>query len=283
MEFKQLDLMTEKSRLGNYYAMKYTSFQKSMNNFIHDVQLEGKFIDSKLSSDDLAFFAPEVKDWKMLFNISGAVIGKIDNLRTKGMRITSGNSLIDGDISFIGLPDINKTFINLDADNIRTNYTDICNIIPSLKNITTPQLSKLGNVQYQGKFTGFINDFVAFGTINTQLGILKGDINLKLPENKTPVYRGKISTVGFKLGDFFNTTQLQEITFNGNVNGNGFSAKDINANFDGKIDTLGFNGYNYQHIDVNGNFFKKIFNGVLSIHDENLIVDSLKGTIDFNS
>ncbi len=283
MEFKQLDLKTEKSRLGDYYAMKYTSFQKNMNNFIHDVQLEGNFIDSKLSTDDIAFFAPEVKSWEMLFDISGSIIGRFDNLRTQGMRISSGSSLFDGDISLSGLPDIDKTFINLNANTLQTNYADLCTIAPSLKNITTPQLSKLGYIQYQGKFTGFINDFVAFGSIQTQLGILKGDINLKLPEKRTPIYKGKISTVGFKLGEFFNFSPLQNITFNGNVNGAGFSEKDINANFYGKIDTLGLNGYDYQNIDVNGKFFKKIFTGHLSVHDENLVVDSLNGTIDLNS
>ena len=283
MEFTQLDLKTEKSRLGDYYAMKYTSFQKNMNNFIHDVQLEGNFIDSKLSTDDIAFFAPEVKNWEMIFDISGSIIGRFDNLRTQGMRISSGSSLFDGDISLSGLPDIDKTFINLDANTLQTNYADLCTIAPSLKNITTPQLSKLGYIQYQGRFTGFINDFVAFGSIQTQLGILKGDINLKLPEKRTPIYKGKISTVGFKLGEFFNFSPLQNITFNGNVNGFGFSEKDINANFYGKIDTLGLNGYDYQNIDVNGRFFKKIFTGHLSVHDENLVVDSLNGTIDLNS
>ena len=283
MEFKQLNLQTEKSRLGNYYAMKYASFQKNMNNFIHDVQLESNFTDSKLSTDDLAFFAPEVKNWKMLFDISGSVTGRIDNLRTKGMRITFGSSLIDGDISFSGLPAIDKTFINLNANNIQANYIDLCTIVPSLKNITNPQLSKLGNIQYQGKFTGFINDFVAFGSIHTQLGILKGDVNLKISEKRTPVYKGKISTVGFKLGEFLNVSSLQNITFNGDVNGSGFSEKDINANFNGKVDTLGFKGYDYQNIAVNGRFFKKIFTGLLSIQDENLVVDSLKGTIDLNS
>lgn len=283
MEFNQLELVTEKSRLGNYYAMKYSGFQKSMNNFIHDVRLEADFKDSQLNSDDLAFFAPAAKRWKMVFAIEGTAIGKIDNLRTKGMRIKTGNSLIDGDVSFIGLPDINKTFIDLNANEIQTNYADICTIAPSLRNITNPQLSKLGNILYQGKFTGFVNDFVAFGTINTQLGMVKGDINLKLPEKRSPVYRGKISTVGFKLGEFFNTRQLDDITFNGNINGSGFSEKDINANFDGKINRIGFNGYGYQNIDINGKFFKKIFTGLVRVHDENLIVDSLKGTIDLNS
>ena len=283
MEFNQLELVTAKSKLGNYYAMSYSSFLKNMNNFMQDVQLEGNFTGSELNSDDLAFFAPEVKTWKRIFSIEGIAKGSIGNLHTKGMRIKTGSSYLEGEVSFIGLPDINKTFIDLNAHDLQTNFAEICTIAPSLRNINTPQLSKLGSIRYRGKFTGFINDFVAFGTINTQLGVVKGDINLKLPEKKSPVYLGKISTVGFKLGDFFNTSQLGAITFSGKVNGSGFSEKEINANFDGKINHLQFNDYDYQDIAVNGKFVQKIFTGLLSIHDENLSVDSLKGTIDLNN
>ncbi|MBC7890027.1 MAG: translocation/assembly module TamB domain-containing protein [Ferruginibacter sp.] len=279
MEFNQLELITNKSRLGNYYVMKYNNFGKDMGNFIHDVTLEGIFTDSELNSDDLAFFAPELKSWNRVFSIKGVAKGTIDNLSAKGMLIKSGNSFVDGDISLRGLPDINKTFIDFRANDIQTTYADITNIVPSLKNITKPQLSKLGSIRYKGNFTGFVNDFVAFGSISTRLGIVTGDINMKLPDDRAPVYLGKISTVGFKLGEFFNNNQLGAITFNGKVNGSGFTEKDIKANFDGYVKTVGFAGYEYQNINIKGDFGKKIFTGLVSIDDPNLKVDSLKGTI----
>ncbi|MEJ7589877.1 MAG: hypothetical protein WKI04_20175, partial [Ferruginibacter sp.] len=247
MEFNQLDLITNKSRLGNYYVMKYNDFGKDMSNFLHDITLEGNFVNSELNSDDLAFFAPALKTWKRVFGIRGKVRGTIDNLSAKGMLIKSGNSFLDGEISLRGLPDINKTFIDFRANDLRTTYSDISAIIPSLKNITQPAVNKLGNIQYKGNFTGFVNDFVAFGSINTRLGAITGDINMKLPENTAPVYLGKIATTGFKLGEFLNNNQLGAITFNGKVNGSGFTASDISANLDGNIRSIAFGGYEYQN------------------------------------
>ena len=58
---------------------------------------------SELNSDDLAFFAPELKSWKRIFYITGNATGSIDNLSVKKMLIKSGNSMVDGDISLIGL------------------------------------------------------------------------------------------------------------------------------------------------------------------------------------
>jgi hypothetical protein len=282
MEYSKLELVTNKSRLGNYYAMKYESFNKDMGNFTHDITLQADFAASELNSDDLAFFAPEVKSWKRIFYIKGNARGTVDNITAKKMLIKSGNTYVDGDIALRGLPDIEKTFIDFRANDLQTTYADLINILPDLKSIKHPQLSKLGNIRYQGNFTGFINDFVAFGAINTKLGIITGDINMKLPANKAPIYLGKISTVGFRLGEFFDDDKLGTITFNGKVNGSGFTEQALNANLDGNIRSIGFGGYDYQNIIIKGDFQKRLFNGLVSIDDPNIKLEYLKGSIDFS-
>ncbi len=281
MEFKNLELVTNKSRLGNYYAMRFNSFNKDMGDFLHSVKLEANFINSELNSDDLAFFAPEVKEWKRIFQIKGVAKGTIDNLTAKKILIKSGNSFIDGDIALKGLPDIKNTFIDLRANELKTTVADIATIVPTLKTIQQPNLGKLENINYKGNFTGFINDFVAFGTINTNLGIVTGDINMKLPENKPSIYLGKISTLGFRLGEFINNNQLGTIVFNGKLNGIGFKTKEVSANFDGNIRSVDFANYTYQNITVKGDFGKNLFNGAGSINDPNLVLNDLKGSIDF--
>ena len=280
MEFAQLNLVTNKSRLGNYYSMKFDNFGEDMGNFIHDITIDANFVNSELNSDDLAFFAPELTAWKRTFAIKGTAKGTIDNLSAKHLLIKSGNSIVDGDIALRGLPDIEKTFIDFRANDLQTNYQDLTVIIPSLKTVSQPQLNKLGDIKYKGNFTGFVNDFVAYGTINTRLGIVTGDINMKLPGNKPPVYLGKISTDGFKLGEFFGNGDLGAITFNGKVDGSGFTEKDVNANFDGNITSVDFAGYTYKNISVKGDFEKKLFKGLVSINDPNLVVENLIGTID---
>lgn len=279
MEFKNLDLLTNKSRLGNYYAMSYDGFNKSMADFLHSVTLNGNFENSHVHSDDIAFFAPALKTWKRIFEITGKAKGTIDNLVAKNITIKSGNTTVDGDIALRGLPDINNTFIDFKSNNLATNYTDLVTIIPTLKNITQPQLSKLGNITFKGNFTGFINDFVTYGNINTNLGNIIADINMKLPENKPAAYSGKISSAGFKLGQFLNTNTIGNIALNGNVIGSGFTLNDLKANFKGNVQQLYANGYNYNNIEIDGNFDKKVFTGHGSVNDENLKIDNFNGSI----
>ena len=281
MEFSNLDLVTPYSRLGNYYVMRYADFNDDMSDFLHSVTLEGRFENSRVSSTDIAFFAPDVKTWNRVIDIKGNAKGTIDNLVAKNMLLKSGNTFIDGDIALRGLPDIKNTFIDFKSNNLVTNYTDLTTLLPALKNVTQPNLNKLGNISFRGNYTGFINDFVTYGTINTSLGSIVADINMKLPGNKPATYSGKIFSSGFKLGQFINNASLGNIALDGNVTGSGFSLKDVNANFRGNIKQLEFSGYNYHNIVVDGKFEKKLFTGSGSVDDPNLKIEKFNGSVDF--
>lgn len=283
MEFNQLDLITNRSHLTNYYAMRYNNFNSDMQNFIHDVKVEGDFQKSEVSSDDLAFFAPETKTWKENFLLSGNAKGTIDNLIAKNISIKAGaNNYLSGEISLRGLPDINETFIDFRANEFKTNYNELARLIPELKTISNPNLSAFGNINFKGSYTGFLRDFVTYGTLQTDIGTLQTDLQMKVPEIGKPVYSGKISTNNFQLGKFINNSQIGNIAFNGKINGKGFNANDVDIDIDGNISRVDFNGYAYTNIFAHGNFKKKLFSGNASIDDPNIRIDTLTGSINFS-
>ncbi len=279
MEFNDLEIITPKSRLGNYYSMRFKDFNADMSRFMQRVKLEGHFADSKIHSDDIAYFAPELKPWNRLFTFSGKAKGTIDNLSATKMILKSGNTTVDGDITLKGLPDIWTTFIDFKSNNSSTNYNDLVILVPTLKTVGQSQLRQLGNIRFKGNFTGFLNDFVTYGNVSTNLGNLNADLNMKLPTGKTPTYSGKISSNGFQLGKLLNKYQLGKISLDGKVKGSGFNSKDLNTSFDGKIHLLEFANYSYQNITAKGNFVKNLFTGQLDIDDPNLKIENLNGAI----
>ncbi len=279
MEFTGLDIKTEKSRIGNYYAMRYESFNADMANFIHSIVLEGNFENSHVHSDDIAYFAPQLKTWNRILYFQGRAKGTIDNLSARNLNIKSGNSTVKGNITLRGLPDIENTFIDFKSEDLLTNYTDLVTLVPYLRKIKQPQLNRLSTIRFKGNFTGFIKDFVAYGNISTNLGNVNADINMKLRNVHVPTYSGKISSAGFNLGRFFNNSQLGNVAFSGQVKGKGFSLKDLNADFNGKVQQLAFSGYTYQNITLNGTFVKNLFTGRLDIDDPNLKIANLNGSI----
>ena len=269
MEFNQLYLKTNRSVLRDYYAMKFDRIG-DMNDFIHAVTLSADFNNASIASDDLAYFAPGIKDLNKFFEIDGKVRGTIDALTGENVRIQAGTSTsLAGNFSILGLPDINSTFINVEAKELRTNYADVIAFAPALRKVRTPNLSKLGAIRFTGNYTGFVNDFVTYGTIQTGLGTIRSDLNMKLPKGGVPVYSGSIATDNFKLGQFLNNNQLGMIAFSGDVKGRGFDLNSLDATVDGKVRRLKYGNYTYQNITAKGRFRNKTFNGIFDIKDPN--------------
>ncbi len=282
MEFTNLDLITNRSHIKNYYVMRYNNFNEDFANFDQAVTLEANFTGSDVSSDDIAYFAPALKKWKRNFSINGNVSGLLNNLSGRRMLIRSGNSNFDGDVSITGLPNENF-YINLSSRQLNTNYNELITIVPSLKNVTSPNLRALGNIHFKGNFKGFIKDFYTAGTIVTDVGTIVTDVHMQFPDNSASIYSGKIITTNFKLGKFTGDDNLGNISFNGSISGKGFNANNVDVTLDGIIRQFEFNNYNYQNIIAKGNFKNKVFNGDVSINDPNINIEGLNGTIDFRS
>ncbi len=246
------------------------------------MKLEGRFRNSTVHTKDIAYFAPELKDWNKLIHLDGSVKGSIDNLSAKNFVLESGKSTrLNGNIKMVGLPDIDSTYIDFRSNDFHTTYDDILTVAPGLKDITDPKLSEIQYLDFKGTFTGFIRDFVTYGTIQTNLGTLTTDVNMKFPPKGLSVYSGKVNTSNFNLGKLMGVSQLGTISFNGNIKGKGFTAQTMDTELDGKFAQLQYNNYNYSNILVKGRMNKKLFKGNVSIDDPNVIA-ILDGDIDFN-
>ncbi|HUR10146.1 MAG TPA: translocation/assembly module TamB domain-containing protein [Flavitalea sp.] len=279
-EFSKLDLRTNRSHLTKFFAMRFQTID-DLNRFVSKVQLEADFDEAVIDSDDIAYFAPNVSNWNKKIKVSGHVKGTIDNLNGKNLEVEAGrDTYLNGNISLAGLPDITKTFIDFEANAFRTTYKDAVSFVPQLRDISQPRLDLLQYLHFKGNFTGFLQDFVTYGTLETALGTIITDLNMKFPTGVPASYSGTVKTSGFQLGSFIDNSQLGKASFEGKVNGSGMRIQTLNAKLDGTIRYLEFNNYPYQNITVRGTIAKKLFNGELISYDPNLDA-RLNGLIDF--
>ncbi len=279
MEFKSLNLITNRSHLKDYYSMRYSSFNKDMNEFISNVLLEGHFKDSEVHTDDIAIFAPELIGWKKTIILNGDAKGTIEDLSMSNMNIRTGNSLITGNLSMKGLPDIDSTIINYTTNQLKINLTDLISIAPDLKKIDQNTIQKIGTIEFKGDFSGLYNDFKTKGLFASRMGNLNADVKMSFPENKLSSYEGFINTSRFKLSELTAEKKLGTVSLSGKIKGTGFSAESINVDFKGDISQLEYNNYNYQNINVNGRFIKNLFNGHLSMNDPNFQINRMDGSL----
>ncbi len=271
MELDKLDLQTNKSHLTNYYAMKFRDFNKDFGHYISNVTMQARFNNAKVSSDDIAYFAPELKNWRKEVILSGNFLGTVENFAVPNLSARIGATThIYGDLKMKGLPDINTTRIQLKQGTLRTNYYDLGTFIPALKGVTSPNLPALGTILYRGDFAGTIQNFVTAGTFSTQLGGVKTNVSLQLPKKGEPVYTGGIETNRFNIGKFLNDSLLGLVDFKGKIAGSSFHIDQLKTTIEGTLSSLEYNQYSYANIITLGTFQKKSFSGEVKIDDPNL-------------
>jgi hypothetical protein len=278
--FRDLLLQTNRSTLRRSFVLKAET-PEGFGNFVRGVTMEADFDRSVISSDDLAYFIPDAKTWRKTIQITGEVSGTVDRLSAEDLRVRMGNTVINGNISVIGLPDINKTLLNIEADELSTTYADAVSFFPSLARVSNPNVRALSYLRFKGIFTGFVNDFVSYGTIQTALGTLTTDLNMKIPKNGEPVYSGSLTTNGFQLGRLINNADLGIVDFHGDIKGRSFDWNKMTLDIDGIIRRIHYGDYTYRNIRGKGTVSKRQLNGNFTVNDPNADLN-LNGLIDFS-
>ncbi|MEE9438899.1 MAG: translocation/assembly module TamB domain-containing protein [Saprospiraceae bacterium] len=133
------------------------------------------------------------------------------------------------------------------------------------------EVTRLGNISYQGKLKGNVHDISADGFLITQLGNADVDVVIGLSDNYQEAnYNGKILFDNFDLGTFLQDERFGISSMNVQVNGNGMRPETLNLNVVSSAKTFVYNSYQYQNIGINGHYSSKGFKGSVKIFDPNI-------------
>lgn len=281
-----LFIQTNHSNFKDYFRMRFGSFS-DFDDFVNRVNMDADFKDSQISSLDIGYFTNSLTHISFDLGMNGRIKGLINNLKAKNLTVTTGQATyVKGDFSLKGLPHWDKTFLELKFEQIATNKKDIDLLyshFTGVKNRQVPAIiAKFGNINFKGQFTGFQNDFIAYGEFKTKLGRFNSDINLKINKANVPTYTGKINTFDFNLADLLDQNILGRTTLSANVKGRGTDIKQLTEQLDAKITYFDFKGYRYNNLAVNGTFLKKKFDGKVLINDHNINLN-FAGDVDLNA
>ncbi len=284
VSFKDLELSTPFSAVKGGISFSYSSWD-DFRDFLSLVYIRAKLSGSRLDTRDLSFFSPGLDSVSRTAVFSCDVKGSVSQLKIKNISLQyAGHTSFRGNLSISGLPDLAGTFIDLQADSLTTTREDIEQVPIGNGHLSLPEnISSLGTVFLRGKFTGFINDFVAYGYCNTGLGYVSSDINLKYNKaENTTYYSGNFATKNFHIGKFLSLEKYAgRITLDARVEGHGLTKNHLTARLDGRIASVEFNGYNYSNVSVAGNIAKGLFRGSAAVSDENVDL-SFNGSIDYS-
>ncbi|MDX8339682.1 translocation/assembly module TamB domain-containing protein [Draconibacterium sp. IB214405] len=263
----------------------YTANDSMNRPFDMDIQVA----DSEIGITELSSLIPSLKGMNEKVKLSGIIYGTLNDLKGRNIYLQTGNetsALLDFYIN--DLFDPVNMYLFLDLKNSKTSFEDISNIrLPnSAKNrfIRFPEsFYEAGQLQFKGNFSGFLTDFVTFGTLESQMGSLTTDI-LVMPEQSGMVYyRGNVATTDFQLGELFKQENLGAITLKGSADGQfNKTTEVVSGIFKGSIDSIHYNNYNYKNLSFDGILREKMFDGLLEIQDPNIDFTFL-GELDLNT
>jgi hypothetical protein len=269
MNFQKLYASVGSSVLRDSLVFRYNN-PADFADFNNKISIHAKLKDSQITFQDLALFAPNLKQWKETLKISGNINGKVTDLKIRKLDLQLGQATrFKGNIAMEGLPNIEETFIDYDLDNSQIFLPDIRQYLPE---DAYTRGAKFGLVKFSSELQGFYYDFVAHGDFATDLGNFTADnIHLNLGEN-TNTYEGNLTTKAFDIGELlFMPTILQKVDLKGFIKGKGFTPATAQININSYIDRLGIMGYDYKKIDLDATLSKSLFEGKIVVNDSNFV------------
>lgn len=285
-----LNLLTPYSEVGDTLVAKMRNdTYEDFNEFTDNVWLNAKFNKAKLAIQDVMTFAPKLeenaffrKNKKEIVYINGQIKGKINSLKGRDLDILLGNNTyLRGKFDTRNLAIRNEEFISmLELERLRTDMKTLKLLIP---NFNLPDnFYKLGNLDFEGSFTGFFSDFVATGKLNTDLGRAEIDMNLKTREGRAnAVYGGTLALIDFDLARWADNPDFGIVSFRSDVKeGKGLTQATAEAKLVATVERFPYRDYVYENMKMHGALKQNFFNGDFTIKDENIDF-SFIGEVDF--
>lgn len=277
IQLNGFSLQMGKTKITDNFGMSFADFS-AFSDFSNAVILNADLKSSKLHLKDLTHFVkglekvPVVqKNINEIIDISGRYFGKINNIGGRDVSIKLGDKLnLSGSFNTRDLLDSDNTVLNIKLDKFVTSMRKLKMVIP---NFNPPNnFYKLGSINFTGRFDGYLEDFVAYGNLRSDIGNAEMDMRLDITSGEEKAnYSGTLNVSNFNLGLWADNNDLGIVNFRSKVNdGKGLTLNTVKADLNANVRSLTFKKYEYKDFILNGKINKNTFKGGFKIEDENI-------------
>ena len=272
MLFDNLDIKTESSTLKGALEFKYN--REDLQYFTEKVLVDATFTEADIALSEINTFYDEFgPNQRAKFKVK--LSGTLNDLKANDLELTtSSRSKIYGNINFKNLfnSDENNFEMVGDFDNLSSSYKDLTALLPNVLGQSIPTaFDKLGYFTLKGATNIKPTTIDADVDIFTDLGTIVSNLHMTNIDNiDNALYKGNVILREFDLGTFLNDPKVGTVSLDMAVDGKGFTQKNINTQLNGNIESLVYNDYAYQDVEVSGVLRNEIYVGLLESNDPNL-------------
>ena len=282
MPYINVELPNSHIQLENI-LVRYDSLA-NLKNFDEKVKISLPIKSSHIAFSDLMAFAPQLAEAHGVVKFKGEISGRISNLRLKKIEMAYGSSLsLKGDLDISGLPELDELFVFGKLNELKASKHDIQDLVADLtrKPFFLPkEVDQLGMLKFKGTVSGFMNNLVTYGHLDTNLGDVFADVLFKFENHMNDLdYNGNIKTSNFELGKLLPESKLGNVSLELTTAGTKKQNQALKGKVSGDITLLTFNNYAYRDITLEGKYDGKGYDGYLDIEDQNIIAQ-FNGKVD---
>lgn len=283
------EIKTAESHIKNKIELSYSEMD-ALKDFYNRVLIDANLDNTQIALNDVAYFVPSFEKTAIFKNnrnqkitINGLLKGRLNNLKGSGIAINiAEKAVFEGDFGIRNIKDKAEALVNLRVKKLNTNINFLKEVIPGFD--PPNNFYSLGNIDFVGNFDGYLNDFVAFGKLNTEIGQADLDMKLDVKQgNDKAKYSGNISLTDFDLNKWSGgNSDLGKISLQAKIkDGESLILKSAKADLIASIGIFQFKNYNYKDIKLNGKISPKEFLGFLESKDPNIDF-TFDGSVMFN-
>ncbi len=245
---------------GGYSYIEMPHFEikaplwSAYKDFINKVDIVANVENSTILSDDIAYFAPALKNWGLeLSELDAGVSGRVDDLSVDVTRALYGQSSeLAVRMHATALPNIKRSRIEAEIVESITTPDDIEQLYFAIKGeelseSVSQMIEGLGELRYRGGFEGTIYNFIANFDASSALGVVRSTFKMDDMGEEGHILSGELATTDFNMSSILPDAQLGRVSLTTTLEGDINNIKESAIAY-GELHKVEFRGAEYRNI-----------------------------------
>ena len=282
IEIKQGVIQTALTDINlDYFLLDGDDWLK-YHDFINNIPIICNISNSKISSEDVGYFAPELWGWKTsLCNTSVSMNGTVADFKgeIKSATLEDGG-VLRGSARVRGLIDVEKTKFDIKVDKLKASTDEVAYLLNTIAHLSIGEkaaqyLSRIEGINASGEFNGTIREFKASAkSMLKSGGSVALECSMQNPEEGRKGVEASVSAESVNLATILANSAVGDATFNVNVDVKLGEGEPLLLKGGGLVESIVLNNCNYSNMTLVADIEDNRIACSLGVNDEVLKLDA---------